>query len=120
VKAALTTLRLVSACSDHFICPILRDLRRTAHASQDLGQRFRDHAAIFGVGHSRLGKVPGVSSLDLLVEAMRNAIEDEVIFDDVSNELRCRSSRRKQSKRSRTCKLAIGTRGAFALVYWPA
>jgi hypothetical protein len=36
------------------------------------------------------------------------------------SELRCRSSRRKQSKRSRTCKLAIGARGAFALAYWPA
>lgn len=36
----------------------------------------RDICAIVGVGNSRLGKVPGVSSLDLVVEAMRNAIED--------------------------------------------
>jgi acetyl-CoA acetyltransferase len=36
----------------------------------------RDTCAIVGVGHSRLGKVPGVSSLDLLLEAMRNAIDD--------------------------------------------
>ena len=36
----------------------------------------RDVCAIVGAGNSRLGKVPGVSSLDLLVEAMRNAIED--------------------------------------------
>jgi acetyl-CoA acetyltransferase len=36
----------------------------------------RDACAIVGVGNSRLGRVPGVSSLDLLVEAMRNAIED--------------------------------------------
>ncbi len=41
-------------------------------ASRDL----RDIAAIVGAGNSRLGKVPGVSSLDLLVEAMRNAIND--------------------------------------------
>ena len=34
----------------------------------------RDACAIVGTGHSRLGRVPGVSSLDLLVEAMRNAI----------------------------------------------
>ena len=40
------------------------------------GRRFRDQFAIAGVGHSRLGKVPGVSSLDLLVEAMKNAIDD--------------------------------------------
>jgi len=36
----------------------------------------RDACAIVGIGHSRLGRVPGVSSLDLLVEAMRNAITD--------------------------------------------
>jgi acetyl-CoA acetyltransferase len=36
----------------------------------------RDTCAIVGVGNSRLGKVPGVSSLDLLLEAMRNAIDD--------------------------------------------
>ncbi|HTK13568.1 MAG TPA: thiolase family protein [Xanthobacteraceae bacterium] len=37
---------------------------------------FRDTCAIVGAGHSRLGKVPGTSSLDLLIEAMRNAIDD--------------------------------------------
>ena len=36
----------------------------------------RDICAIVGAGNSRLGKVPGVSSLDLIVEAMRNAIDD--------------------------------------------
>jgi acetyl-CoA acetyltransferase len=36
----------------------------------------RDTCAIVGVGNSRLGKVPGVSSLDLLIEAMRNAIAE--------------------------------------------
>jgi acetyl-CoA acetyltransferase len=41
-------------------------------ASRDL----RDTCAIVGIGNSRLGKVPGVSSLDLIVEAMRNAIAD--------------------------------------------
>src|SRR5688572_9830422 len=45
-------------------------------ASDNYVRRFRDQCAIVGVGHSRLGKVPGVSSLDLLVEAMKNAIED--------------------------------------------
>jgi acetyl-CoA acetyltransferase len=39
-------------------------------------RELRDVCAIVGAGHSRLGRVPGVSSLDLLVEAMRNAIAD--------------------------------------------
>ena len=41
-------------------------------ASRDL----RDTCAIVGIGNSRLGTVPGVSSLDLIVEAMRNALDD--------------------------------------------
>ena len=36
----------------------------------------RDFCAIAGAATSRLGKVAGVSSLDLLVEAMRGAIAD--------------------------------------------
>jgi acetyl-CoA acetyltransferase len=40
---------------------------------------FRDTCAIVGTGHSRLGRVPGTSSLDLLIEAMRNAIDDSGI-----------------------------------------
>jgi acetyl-CoA acetyltransferase len=40
---------------------------------------FRDKCAIVGVGHSRLGRVPGVSALDLIVEAMKNAIDDSGI-----------------------------------------
>jgi acetyl-CoA acetyltransferase len=39
-------------------------------------RELRDVCAIVGAGNSRLGRVPGVSSLDLLVEAMRNAIDD--------------------------------------------
>ena len=39
-------------------------------------RELRDVCAIVGAGNSRLGQVPGVSSLDLLVEAMRNAIVD--------------------------------------------
>src|SRR5262249_59809365 len=39
-------------------------------------RELRDVCAVVGAGHSRLGRVPGVSSLDLLVEAMRNAIDD--------------------------------------------
>ena len=39
-------------------------------------RELRDACAIVGAGNSRLGQVPGVSSLDLLVEAMRNALDD--------------------------------------------
>ncbi|MEA2976011.1 MAG: hypothetical protein QOF19_1531 [Alphaproteobacteria bacterium] len=39
-------------------------------------RELRDVCAIAGAGNSRLGKVPDVSSLDLLVEAMRKAIAD--------------------------------------------
>lgn len=42
----------------------------------EASRELRDIAAIVGAGNSRLGRVPGVSSLDLLVEAMRNAIAD--------------------------------------------
>jgi acetyl-CoA acetyltransferase len=44
----------------------------TIESSKDL----RDTCAIVGIGNSRLGKVPGVSSVDLLVEAMSNALDD--------------------------------------------
>src|SRR5690242_2544687 len=46
------------------------------HAVTDAGSDVRDRCAVVGVGHSRLGKVPGVSSLDLSIEAMKNAIDD--------------------------------------------
>jgi acetyl-CoA acetyltransferase len=36
----------------------------------------RDKCAIVGVGHSRLGRVSEVSSTDLLVEAIKNALDD--------------------------------------------
>jgi acetyl-CoA acetyltransferase len=36
----------------------------------------RDRCAIVGAGNSRLGQVPGVSSLDLLIEAVANALAD--------------------------------------------
>src|SRR5262249_18899802 len=39
-------------------------------------RELRDVCAVVGAGHSRVGHVPGVSSLDLLVEAARNAIAD--------------------------------------------
>jgi acetyl-CoA acetyltransferase len=42
----------------------------------DPSTALRDKCAIVGIGNSRLGKVPGVSSLDLLVEAMVNALDD--------------------------------------------
>jgi acetyl-CoA acetyltransferase len=38
--------------------------------------RLRNACAIVGAGNSRLGQVPGVSSLDLLIEAAANALED--------------------------------------------
>jgi acetyl-CoA acetyltransferase len=37
---------------------------------------FRDVCSIVGVGHSRLGQIAGVSSTDLLLEAIKNAIDD--------------------------------------------
>src|SRR3954467_15640076 len=47
-------------------------------------RELRDVCAIVGAGNSRLGRVPGTSSLDLLVEAMRNAIaESELKVSDV-------------------------------------
>jgi acetyl-CoA acetyltransferase len=46
------------------------------HAAASAGSDVRDRCAVVGVGHSRLGKVPGVSSLDLSIEAMKNAIAD--------------------------------------------
>jgi acetyl-CoA acetyltransferase len=39
-------------------------------------RELRDTCAVVGTATSRLGKVPGVSSLDLLVEAIRNALDD--------------------------------------------
>src|SRR5215470_1382100 len=45
-------------------------------------RELRDVCAIVGAGNSRLGRVPGVSSLDLLIEAMRNAIADAGIRAD--------------------------------------
>ncbi len=39
-------------------------------------RELRDVCAVVGAGNSRLGRVPGVSSLDLLVEAIHNAIDD--------------------------------------------
>ena len=45
---------------------------------QDLSpaRELRDTCAIVGTATSRLGKVPGVSSLDLIVEAISNALDD--------------------------------------------
>jgi len=36
----------------------------------------RDRCAIVGAGNSRLGQVPGLSSLDLTIEAIANALDD--------------------------------------------
>jgi acetyl-CoA acetyltransferase len=42
----------------------------------DTPSALSDKCAIVGVGHSRLGRVAGVSSSDLLVEAIKHAIDD--------------------------------------------
>lgn len=39
-------------------------------------RELRDTCAVVGAATSRLGKVPGVSSLDLIVEAISNALDD--------------------------------------------
>ena len=51
---------------------------------------FRDRCAIVGVGHSRLGRVPGVSALDLLMEAIKNAVDDAGIDVSEIDGLLCR------------------------------
>src|SRR5260370_32587480 len=51
-------------------------LGRWRRAMIEPSRELRDVCAIVGAGTSRLGQVPGVSSLDLLVEAMRIAIAD--------------------------------------------
>jgi acetyl-CoA acetyltransferase len=38
--------------------------------------RLRDRCAIVGVGHSRLGRVPEFSASDLLLQAIKNALDD--------------------------------------------
>ncbi len=53
-------------------------------------RELRDTCAIVGVGNSRLGKVPGVSSLDLIVEAMRNAIHESGVEPRAIDGLICR------------------------------
>ena len=50
----------------------IADLASDLEASREL----RDYCSVVGTATSRLGRVPGVSSLDLLVEAIRNAVED--------------------------------------------
>ena len=50
----------------------------------------RDTCAIVGVGNSRLGRVPGGSSLDLIVEAMRNAIEESGVDPKTIDGVLCR------------------------------
>ena len=50
----------------------IADLSSAVEPARELS----DYCSIVGTATSRLGKVPGVSSLDLLVEAIRNAVED--------------------------------------------
>jgi 3-oxoacyl-[acyl-carrier-protein] synthase III len=39
-------------------------------------KRLRDRCAIVGVGHSRLGRLPEFSSSDLLLQAIKHALDD--------------------------------------------
>lgn len=48
----------------------------SASLRTDPALAFRDRCAIVGVGHSRLGQVPGAGSLDLLLDATKNAADD--------------------------------------------
>jgi acetyl-CoA acetyltransferase len=50
----------------------IADLATDLNAAREL----RDYCSVVGTATSRLGRVPGVSSLDLLVEAIRNAVDD--------------------------------------------
>ncbi|HUY06967.1 MAG TPA: thiolase family protein [Acidimicrobiales bacterium] len=50
----------------------------------------RDRYAIAGVGTSRLGKVPGVSALGLITEAMRNCVEESGIDKNEIDGVICR------------------------------
>ncbi len=52
--------------------------------------RFRNKCAIVGVGHSRLGRVPGASALDLQLEAIKNAIVDSGVKASEIDGLLCR------------------------------
>ena len=45
-------------------------------ASSQPNSALRNRCAVVGAGNSRLGQVPGVSSLDLLIEASANALFD--------------------------------------------
>jgi acetyl-CoA acetyltransferase len=54
------------------------------------GTSLRDRCAIVGVGHSRLGRVPGVSAIDLLIEAIKNAVDDAGIKVGEIDGLLCR------------------------------
>jgi acetyl-CoA acetyltransferase len=50
----------------------------------------RDKYALVGAGHSRLGKVPGVSAQGLLEEAMHNALDDAGLTTQDVDGLICR------------------------------
>ena len=50
----------------------------------------RNKCAVVGAGHSRLGKVPGVSALGLLEEAMKNALDDAGLMITDVDGLICR------------------------------
>ena len=52
--------------------------------------QYRDRCSIVGVGHSRLGRVPGVSALDLQIEAITHALDDAGLAPSDIDGLLCR------------------------------
>ncbi len=54
------------------------------------GRSLRDRYAIVGIGQSRLGKVPGVSALGLLADAMTAAVDDAGLRKEDVDAIICR------------------------------
>ncbi len=54
------------------------------------GNSLRDRYAIVGIGQSRLGKVPGVSALGLLADAMTAAVDDAGLRKEDVDAIICR------------------------------
>jgi acetyl-CoA acetyltransferase len=55
--------------------------------------RLRDRCALVGVGHSRLGRVPEFSASDLLLQAIKNALDDAGLDIKDVDGLICRGPR---------------------------
>lgn len=75
--------------------------------------RLRDRVAIAGVGESAIGRVPGVSALGLLVEAMAKAVEDAGVDPKEVDGLICRGPDDVYTFHQRTGQL-LGMDAAFS------